>query len=155
MVDAAAILGRRISFDLLAAVTGSGEDELIAILRHLVAGNVMVEEEPDVFAFRHALTREAIAGRLLGRKRRRLHDLAVAAVERQRHAEQRGACHGCSYAELVEAARKGAGEQPPSGYHLRGVRLARPISPRQTDLNCRPPPQGGLDDRAAEAKAIK
>ena len=61
VVDAAAILGRRIPFDLLAAVTGSGEDELIASLRHLVAGNVMVEEEPDTFAFRHALTREAIA----------------------------------------------------------------------------------------------
>ncbi|MFL5792528.1 MAG: hypothetical protein ACJ77H_00705 [Actinomycetota bacterium] len=54
VVDAAAILGRRISFDLLAAVTGSGEDELIAILRQLVAENVMVEEEPDLFAFRHA-----------------------------------------------------------------------------------------------------
>jgi predicted ATPase len=62
VVDAAAILGRRISFDLLAAVTGSGEDELIAILHHLVAENVM-EEEPDLFAFRHALTREAIGGR--------------------------------------------------------------------------------------------
>jgi predicted ATPase len=44
VVDAAAILGRRISFDLLTAVAGSGEDELIAILRQLVAGNVMVEK---------------------------------------------------------------------------------------------------------------
>jgi hypothetical protein len=81
VVDAAAILGRRISFDLRAAVAGSGEDELIAILRQLVAGNVMVEEEPDVFAFRNALTREAIAGRLLGRERRRLHEKALAAIQ--------------------------------------------------------------------------
>src|SRR6266508_1943366 len=45
VVDAAAILGRRVSFDLLATVTGSGEDELIGILRHLVAENVVVEED--------------------------------------------------------------------------------------------------------------
>jgi hypothetical protein len=111
VVDAAAILGRRISFDLLAAVTGSGEDELIAILRHLVAENVMAEDEPDVFAFRHALTREAIAGRLLGRERRRLHEKDLAALQETGgdwaavawHAQGAG-----RYDELVEAARRGA-----------------------------------------------
>ena len=36
IVEAAAVLGRRIPFDLLAAVTGNGEAELIAALRDLV-----------------------------------------------------------------------------------------------------------------------
>jgi DNA-binding CsgD family transcriptional regulator/tetratricopeptide (TPR) repeat protein len=128
VVDAAAILGRRIPFDLLAAVTGSGEDELIAILRHLVAGNVMVEEEPDAFAFRHALTREAIAGRLLGRERRRLHEKALAAIQEAGdhdwaavawHAQGAG-----RYDELVEAARAGAWSYLQQGSTAEALRLA-------------------------------
>src|SRR5919106_3547219 len=128
VVDAAAILGRRISFDLLAAVTGSGEDELIAILRHLVAENVMVEEEPDLFAFRHALTREAIAGRLLGRERRRLHEKALAAMQEAGdrdwaavawHAQGAG-----RYDELVEAARAGAWSYLQQGATAEALRLA-------------------------------
>jgi len=128
VVDAAAILGRRISFDLLAAVTGSGEDELIAILRHLVAGNVMVEQDPDAFAFRHALTREAIAGRLLGRERRRLHEKALAAIQEAGdrdwaavawHAQGAG-----RYDELVEAARAGALAYLQQGSTAEALRLA-------------------------------
>jgi DNA-binding CsgD family transcriptional regulator len=128
VVDAAAILGRRIPFDLLAAVTGSGEDELIAVLRHLVAGNVMVEEEPDVFAFRHALTREAIAERLLGRERRRLHEKALAAIQETGgddwaaiawHAQGAG-----RYDELIEAARAGAWSYFKRGSTAEALRLA-------------------------------
>jgi DNA-binding CsgD family transcriptional regulator len=128
VVDAAAILGRRIPFDLLAAVTGSGEDELIEILRHLVAENVMVEEEPDLFAFRHALTREAIAGRLLGRERRRLHEKALAAIQESGggdwaavawHAQGAG-----RYDELVEAARGGAWSYLQQGSTAEALRLA-------------------------------
>jgi tetratricopeptide (TPR) repeat protein len=127
MVDAAAILGRRISFDLLAAVTGSGEDELIAILRQLVAENVMVEEEPDLFAFRHALTREAIGGRLLGRERR-LHEKALAALQETGagdwaaiawHAQGAG-----RYEEMVEAARTGAWSYLQQGSTAEALRLA-------------------------------
>jgi hypothetical protein len=128
VVDAAAILGRRISFDLLAAVTGSGEDELIAILHHLVAENVMVEEEPDLFAFRHALTREAIGGRLLGRERRRLHEKALAALQETGggdwaaiawHAQGAG-----RYEEMVEAARTGAWSYLQQGSTAEALRLA-------------------------------
>jgi hypothetical protein len=69
----------------------------------------MVEEEPDLFAFRHALTREAIGGRLLGRERRRLHEKALAALQETGagdwaaiawHAQGAG-----RYEEMVEAAR--------------------------------------------------
>jgi DNA-binding CsgD family transcriptional regulator len=128
VVDAAAILGRRIPFDLLAAVTGSGEEELIAILRHLVAGNVMVEEEPDSFAFRHALTREAIAGRLLGRERRRLHEKALAAIQEAGHhdwAAMAWHAQGAGrYDELVEAARAGAWSYLQRGSTAEALRLA-------------------------------
>ena len=68
IVEAAAVLGHRVAFDLLAAVTGAGEDELIAALRDLVTRGVLVESGEDEFSFRHALVREAIAGQLLGRQ---------------------------------------------------------------------------------------
>lgn len=77
VVEAAAVLGHRIPFDLLADVTGAGEDELIAVLRDLVTQGVLVESGEDEFAFRHALVREAIADAMLGRQRRRLHEAAL------------------------------------------------------------------------------
>jgi hypothetical protein len=93
-----------------------------------VAENVMVEEEPDVFAFRHALTREAIAGRLLGRERRRLHEKALAAIQEAGgddwaaiawHAQGAG-----RYEELVEAARGGAWSYLQQGSTAEALRLA-------------------------------
>ena len=80
IVDSAAVLGRRIPFDLLAVVSGAGEDDLIETMRELVGRGLVSEIEPDVFSFRHALTREAVASRLLGRQRRRLHEKAHAAL---------------------------------------------------------------------------
>lgn len=77
IVEAATVLGHRIPFDLLAEVTGAGEDELIAALRDLVTSGVLVESGEDEFAFRHALVREAIADQMLGRQRRRLHEAAL------------------------------------------------------------------------------
>jgi DNA-binding CsgD family transcriptional regulator len=140
VVDAAAILGRRVSFDLLATVTGSGEDELIGILRHLVAENLVVEEEPDVFAFRHALTREAITSRLLGRERRRLHEKALAALQEAAdtdhaaiawHAEGAG-----RYDEMVEAARAGAWSYLKRGATAEALRLAEQgLSEADRDLD--------------------
>jgi hypothetical protein len=72
VIDAAAVLGSRFPFDVLAALVGVREDDLIPLLRRLVDAGLLVEDEADVVSFRHALTREAIAGQLLGRERRRL-----------------------------------------------------------------------------------
>ena len=77
IVEASAVLGRKVPFDLLAAVTKSDEDELIGVLRDLVHRGLMVELGEDEFSFRHALTREALVDEMLGRQRRRLHELAL------------------------------------------------------------------------------
>jgi DNA-binding CsgD family transcriptional regulator len=112
VVDAAAVLGQRIHFDLLAAVTGSNEEELIGILRRVVAAGLLVEDEPDVFSFRHALTREAIASQLLGRERRRLHEKALMALLESGSDDHAGLAHHAEgagrYEEMVTAARHGA-----------------------------------------------
>ena len=80
LVEAASVLGYRIPFDLLAAVTQRDEADLIWALRELVAQGVLVETGEDEFAFRHALVREAMGERLLGRERRRLHEAALEAL---------------------------------------------------------------------------
>ena len=128
VVEAAAVLGERIPFDLLASVTGSDENELIDTLRKLVAGGVVLEDEPDVFRFRHALTREAIAGELLGRERRRLHEKALAGLHEAGSTDwaaiawhARGARR---YEDLVSAARVGAASYLQRGASLEALRLA-------------------------------
>ena len=80
IVTTAAVLGRRVSFDVLANVTGTSEDELIDLLRGAVNSGLLVETEPDVFSFHHDIAREAIEGSLLGREQRRLHAAALDAL---------------------------------------------------------------------------
>ncbi|HKT05603.1 MAG TPA: AAA family ATPase, partial [Rugosimonospora sp.] len=80
IVEAAAVLGHRVPFDLLAAVTGAGEGELIGVLRDLVERGILIESGEDEFTFRHALVREALTGQMLGRQRRRLHEAALDAL---------------------------------------------------------------------------
>src|SRR5918995_1167229 len=55
MLTSASVLGRRVSFDLLAAVTGASEDELISRLHAAVESGLLVETDPDVFSFHHEL----------------------------------------------------------------------------------------------------
>jgi DNA-binding CsgD family transcriptional regulator len=112
VLDAAAILGTRVSFDLLAAVSGLDEQSLIRHLRALVANGQLVEDEHDVFTFRHALTREAVAEAMLGREQRRLHERALAelraAGSTDHAALARHAFGARRFEEVVELAREGA-----------------------------------------------
>ena len=112
LVEAAAVLGYRIPFDLLASVTGRAETDLIWALRELVAQGVLVETGEDEFAFRHALVREAMGERLLGRERRRLHEAALTALLATGDADwalvakhARGAGR---YDDMLDAARRGS-----------------------------------------------
>jgi DNA-binding CsgD family transcriptional regulator len=128
VVDAAAVLGQRIPFDLLAAVTGSGESELIAVLRALVGRGLIVEEDADIFSFRHALTREAVAGRLLGRERRRLHEKALASLRELGSDDWSALAHHAAGAgrweETAEAARAGARQYLRTGSTFQALHLA-------------------------------
>ncbi|MEU8239169.1 AAA family ATPase [Actinoplanes missouriensis] len=112
VVEAASVLGQRIPFDLLAAVTATGEDELIAVLRDLVTRGVLVESGEDEFAFRHALVREAIAGQMLGRQRRRLHEAALDVLLSGGASDPALVAHHARgagrYDDMIAAARRGA-----------------------------------------------
>ncbi|HLK45066.1 MAG TPA: hypothetical protein VKT18_03720, partial [Acidimicrobiales bacterium] len=128
VIDAAAVLGQRIPFDMLASVTGIGEGELIDVLRDLVGRGLIVEDDADVFSFRHALTREAIAGRLLARERRRLHEKCLAALLEAGSDDWSALAHHAGGAgrweEMVSFARTGASQYLRSGATYQALRLA-------------------------------
>jgi DNA-binding CsgD family transcriptional regulator/tetratricopeptide (TPR) repeat protein len=69
----AAVAGRRVEHDLLAAVSQLPDDELDQALRDAVTHHVLVADASDAYVFRHALLREAIYTELLPGERSRLH----------------------------------------------------------------------------------
>jgi DNA-binding CsgD family transcriptional regulator len=141
LLEAASVLGNRIPFDLLAAVTGKSERELIAAMRELVARGVLVESGEDEFTFRHALLREAIGERLLGRERRRLHEAALTALLASGDADwalvakhARGAGR---YDDMVTAARRGSAAYLAIGSAFQALQLAESgleEAPEDTEL---------------------
>ncbi|MEY2452226.1 MAG: hypothetical protein QOD92_1800 [Acidimicrobiaceae bacterium] len=128
ILEAAAVLGRRVSFDLLASVTSTAEDDLIHILRSLVAGGMLLEAENDVFSFRHALAREAIEADLLGRERRRLHEAALIALQEAGSDDVASIAHHAHgagrYDDLLAAARLGSQQYIDSGSTYQALELA-------------------------------
>ncbi|HEV7762002.1 MAG TPA: AAA family ATPase, partial [Acidimicrobiales bacterium] len=128
IVASAAELGRRVPFDVLAAVTESSEDHLITLLRAAVDSGLLLEIEPDVFGFHHEIAREAIAGGLLGRERRRLHEAALVALRHEgsrdhaalaRHAQGAG-----RYDDMIDEARRGSRESLAHGSTYQALLLA-------------------------------
>ncbi|HEY4307663.1 MAG TPA: AAA family ATPase [Gemmatimonadaceae bacterium] len=81
IASVAAVAGRRFDFDLIHTITSHAEAELLEIMRELLDAQLVVEESADRFAFRHALTRDAIRSRLLGRERLALHRAIAAALD--------------------------------------------------------------------------
>ena len=128
IIEAAAVLGHRVPFDLLAAVTGASEAELITALRDLVDRGGLVESGDDEFMFRHALVREAIAGQLLGRQRRRLHEAALDALLAAGSADPAMVAHHAQragrYDDMVTAARAGTSLYLSIGSPYQALQLA-------------------------------
>lgn len=69
----ASVAGRRFDFTLLLTILHCDEEQLLPLMKELIAAQLVVEESADQFAFRHALVRQAIYSELLARERRSLH----------------------------------------------------------------------------------
>jgi predicted ATPase len=78
----AAIAGRRFDFALLQQLTQHDEQQLLTLMKELMAAQLVVEESEERFAFRHALTREAVYAELLVRERKKLHGTIAETMER-------------------------------------------------------------------------
>jgi predicted ATPase/DNA-binding CsgD family transcriptional regulator len=83
ILEVAAVIGQRFEFGLLQELAGCQETELLHHLKRLIAARLVIEASTDQFAFRHALTREAVYAGLLGRERRALHQRIACALERR------------------------------------------------------------------------
>jgi DNA-binding CsgD family transcriptional regulator/tetratricopeptide (TPR) repeat protein len=142
VVAAASVLGRRVAFDVLAAVTATDEVDLIEHLRVAVDRGLLVETDPDVFSFHHDLAREAVEGGLLGRERRRLHEAALdallAATSRDHVALVHHARGAGRYDQMVAEARLGAHESLELGSTYQALQLAEMgLSEADDDLDLR------------------
>ena len=87
VAQAGAAIGREFAHDLLADVAGLPQAQLREALARLVAsGLVTTRGQPPgaVYAFKHALVRDAAYGTLLRERRRLLHRRAAEALERLR-----------------------------------------------------------------------
>lgn len=82
LLSLAAVAGRRFDFTLLQQLTGHNETELICLVKELITAQLVVEEAEDIFAFRHALTRQAVYTDMLVRERKALHRSIAGTMER-------------------------------------------------------------------------
>jgi DNA-binding CsgD family transcriptional regulator len=78
----AAVAGRRFDFALLQQLTRHDEQELLSVMKELIAAQLVVEESEERFAFRHSLTRQAVYADLLVRERKALHRSIADTMER-------------------------------------------------------------------------
>lgn len=108
VASVAAVAGRRFDFWLLQALTHHDEGELLSLVRELVEAQLVVEESADQFAFRHALTREAMQARLLARERVALHRAIATAIEQQDHADAHEADDALAYHNFEAGAWESA-----------------------------------------------
>jgi DNA-binding CsgD family transcriptional regulator/tetratricopeptide (TPR) repeat protein len=89
LLHLAAIAGRRFDFALLQELSHHDEPELLRLIKELVAAQLVVGETSERFAFRHALTREAIYAEMLARERKAHHQMIGDSIER-RYADSAG-----------------------------------------------------------------
>lgn len=82
-LSAASVIGLRFPFAVLGATAGGTPADLLAHLRQFIELQLVVEEggEDDLYAFRHALTREVVYDELLAPERKALHRAVAAALE--------------------------------------------------------------------------
>ncbi len=89
VVRVASVRGRRVRHYRLREVAGMTDIAFDTALRELVQHHLLVVEDDEVYAFRHALVREAVYGDLLPGERVRLH--AAYARHLVQHLDERGA----------------------------------------------------------------
>ncbi|HXY91741.1 MAG TPA: AAA family ATPase, partial [Acidimicrobiia bacterium] len=151
VLSTAAVIGREFDLDLLLAVTGEREDDVLDLLDEAVAARVVEETlVPGRFSFLHALTRETLHDSLSATRRARLHLRVASAIEEMRATrldDQLGllayhyAAAGSDVAKAVEYAQR-AGEQAlgrlaheeAAGYFERGLSLATALDVTRCDL---------------------
>ena len=160
ILSLAAVIGERFDFGLLQEVSGLQEPDLLRTLKALIAARLIVEETADQFAFRHALTREAVYALPLQRERKALHQAIGETLERSVGSQAEAAApqlayhfyHAGSWDKAIQYSQR-AGEraralyaQPEALSHFtHGLEAARQLG--------LPPPRVALRGRAQAYEA--
>ncbi|GGZ96671.1 ATP-binding protein [Streptomyces echinoruber] len=105
VLRAAAVAGRRVGHDLLRDAVGIPEEELEAALREAVEHRLLVPGDDGAYAFRHALTREAVYTDLLPGERSRLHGAFARLLQERGPAGESAAERAHHYRESHDPAR--------------------------------------------------
>jgi DNA-binding CsgD family transcriptional regulator/Tfp pilus assembly protein PilF len=121
VVTFAAVAGRRFDFAVLQQVMQCDEDQLLPLIKELVATQLVVEVSADQFAFRHALTQQAVYAGLLARERRSLHRTLAEAIEERSATTPMLDTH---LAHALDAAHHLHITPPGKLYHTRGQAYA-------------------------------
>jgi DNA-binding CsgD family transcriptional regulator/tetratricopeptide (TPR) repeat protein len=112
LLGVAAVAGRAVDSDLLAAVSGAPEAVLEEAVRDALAAQILVADRASrsgAYRFRHALLAEAVYDDLLPSERRRLHAAYAAALESRPTPEgAEGASHLSALAHHASAAHEPA-----------------------------------------------
>ncbi|SOC47348.1 regulatory protein, luxR family [Blastococcus aggregatus] len=125
----AAVAGRRVRHELVAAVSGLDDGGLQTVLAEVVHSHLLVVSDDGRYRFRHALLREAVLADLLPGERVRLHaaiagylarePAAGTAAERAHHARESHDLPGAFAASLeAAAAARGVGAPAEQLQHL-------------------------------------
>ena len=129
-LEVAAVLGREFDLDLLARVTGTGEDELLDQLDAALQSSLVAEsaERPGRFVFHHALVNHTLYEDLGSTRRARLHRRVAEALE-----DMCGADPGARIGELAKhwtAATTTVDSERAAGYALQaGDRALSQLAP--------------------------
>ena len=85
-MQVAAVIGQRFDFEILGTVSGLDEAALLDAIKTAIEAQLVREETDsdgnETYAFRHALSREAVLTELLQRERRMLHKAVGEAIEK-------------------------------------------------------------------------
>jgi eukaryotic-like serine/threonine-protein kinase len=119
----ASVLGREFSLEVLARLRGVSDDELLDWLDEAVDARVVSDApgSPGRLRFAHVLIRDTLYDGLTSARRQRLHELAVAALERLN--DERPGSHLADLAHHAIAA----------GDHDKGLRYARLAADRAVE----------------------
>jgi DNA-binding CsgD family transcriptional regulator len=128
LIDALAVFAQPAGFEVLTAITGLDEDQLLSQLRGLVERGVIVEPRDDRLWFGHALVADSVLHQLLGRERRRLHERCFETLGRVAPDDFAGLAHHAHgagrYDEIVDIAVRGARSYLDRGSSFQALRLA-------------------------------
>ena len=131
----AAVAGRRVEHEVLRAAVGLPEEELESALREAIGRQLLVAGGGDTYAFRHALTREAVYADLLPGERSRLHGTFARLLVGRGHPGETAAERAHHYRESHELAEALAASLEAAGHAQRVGAPAEELRHLETALD--------------------